>query len=209
MEIKIKSNKKNFLQTISFQQYNVEGYQLKTIKGFSIIELMVVISIIGIMSSLMFANYRQGERDTVLIYAAQQTAQDIRQAQNLSLAGPKDTYGYGIYFNINNPTQYFIYGDEGIKNGNHQYEGEGGNDTKVSPYPIFLSKNIKINNIKINGVDSNSADIFFAPPDPVTYINGVSSIGTAEIKICFTIITTNCKTIIVTTAGRIEVDKVE
>jgi prepilin-type N-terminal cleavage/methylation domain-containing protein len=208
MEIKIKSNKKNFLQTISFRQYNAGGYQLKTIKGFSIIELMVVISIIGIMSSLMFANYRQGERDTVLIYAAQQIAQDIRQAQNLSLAGPKNTYGYGIYFDINNPTQYFIYGDEGEKNENFQYnEGKNDNDIKVSPYPIFLSKNIEINEININKVSNNdSVDIFFAPPDPVTYINGVSSKNIAEIKICSTITTTNCKTIIITTAGRIEVD---
>jgi prepilin-type N-terminal cleavage/methylation domain-containing protein len=204
MEIKIKSNKKNFLQTISFRQYNAGGYQLKTIKGFSIIELMVVISIIGIMSSLMFANYRQGERDTVLIYAAQQTAQDIRQAQNLSLAGPKNTYGYGIYFDINNPIQYFIYGDEGKTNKNHRYDSI--EDVKVSPYPILLSKNIEINNIKIKEVDSNSADIFFAPPDPVTYINDVSSISIAEIKICSIITTTNCKTIIITTAGRIEVD---
>jgi len=170
--------------------------------GFSIIELMVVISIIGIMSGLMFANYRQGERDTALEYAAQQMAQDIRQAQNLSLAGPKDTYGYGIHIE-KSESEYFIYGDEGIKNKTHQYNNI--DDEKVSPYSILLSPNIIINDITTNPT-STIADIFFAPPDPVTYINGSNiSNGEAKIEICL-VITNKCKTITVTTAGRVEVN---
>ncbi|MBI4653180.1 prepilin-type N-terminal cleavage/methylation domain-containing protein [Candidatus Kuenenbacteria bacterium] len=181
-----------------------KSYKLTAVVGFSIIELMVVISIIGIMSSLMFANYRQGERDTALEYAAQQIAQDIRQAQNLSLAGPINTYGYGIYFDKNKESEYFIYGDEGVQNANHQYEGDEGNDKKVIPYLIVLPTNIEINNITVSPV-GDVADIFFAPPDPITYINGVSGVGTAEIEICFTTIS-KCKTIVVTTAGRVEVE---
>ncbi len=180
----------------------LQATSYKLSKGFSIIELMVVISIIGIMSGLMFANYRQGERDTALEYSAQQIAQDIRHAQNLSLAGPKDTYGYGIRFKKNKPSEYFIYGDEGSKNNNHQYnEGEDG-----TPNPIVLSNNIEINDIMINLTTNNVADIFFAPPDPVTYINGNNANNTkAEIKICSTIQTNKCKIISITTTGQVDV----
>ena len=164
--------------------------------GFSIMELIVVIFIIGLMSTVMFANYRQGERDTTLEYAAQGIAQDIRHAQNLSLAGTKlsdeDTWGYGIRFENNKA--YFIYGDVGVTpNINYQYNS---GDKKVSD-SITLPTNVEIS-------DFNITDIFFKPPDPITYINGSSDKSTVEIKICFT--TTNkCKRITTTTAGRVEV----
>ncbi|MEK9129807.1 MAG: type II secretion system protein [Patescibacteria group bacterium] len=172
----------------------------KPIKGFSIIELIVVISIIGIMSSLMFANYRQGERESTLEYATQQVAQDIRKAQNLSLAGSKldedYTYGYGIFFDKNKKSEYFIYGDVGEKNKYYKFNIE--NDKEIFSEPIVLSTNVEINITK-------NEDIFFAPPDPITYINGENDNNVkTEIKICFTTIN-KCKTILVTTAGRIEV----
>lgn len=191
--------------------------KLKMQSGFSIIELIVVVFIIGIMSSVMFANYRQGERDTTLEYAAQGIAQDIRKAQNLSLAGSKldeeFTWGYGIHFDINKKSEYFIYGDVGVQNIDYQYDKV--ND-KVVPDLITLPTNVEISDITITSNKSDVADIFFVPPDPITCVNGCAKIKPnepeiksnyekAEIKICFTT-TAKCKKITTTMAGRVEVE---
>ncbi|PKL72412.1 hypothetical protein CVV26_01970 [Candidatus Kuenenbacteria bacterium HGW-Kuenenbacteria-1] len=200
-----------FIKKIKNQYLEVRTSHLEvglSSKGFSIIELIVVISIIGLMSTVMFANYRQGERNTALEYTAQEMAQDIRKAQNLSLAGAQlngeFTYGYGIHFDKNNRTEYFIYGDVGAQNKNENipvYQYHNKEDEKIIPNPIVLPSNIEIKDMDVD------IDIFFAPPDPVTYINGVFTAGTKiEIKICFITDNTKCKTIKVTTAGRVEVN---
>jgi len=83
--------------------------------GFTLIELVTVVSVIIILSSLVFGNY-QSSRDTLALdRAAQRLSQDLRRASELSLSNYQETQGsqaIGVYFNINNPLQYILFQKE-------------------------------------------------------------------------------------------------
>lgn len=81
--------------------------------GFTMIELMVTIGIFALITGVVLANFRSGERGESLRLATEQLAQDIRRAQGDTLSGKTSFYqeqgdatpkeqvplgGYGIEF---------------------------------------------------------------------------------------------------------------
>lgn len=68
-------------------QLSTLNFQLKS--GFSFVELLVVITIMGILMSITAASYSNLRRSTNLKNAALQLKSDIRYAQNKALAGDK------------------------------------------------------------------------------------------------------------------------
>ena len=56
-------------------------------KGFTIIELMVVVGIVAVISGIFLLNYRQGERNLAIQRSAQIVTQNITRAINNSLGG--------------------------------------------------------------------------------------------------------------------------
>lgn len=71
-------------------------------KGFTIIELLVVTSIILFLTALVLPNYRAGERQFALQRSAQKLAQDIRRAQEMAMSAREYAPGqipfrYGVY----------------------------------------------------------------------------------------------------------------
>jgi len=100
-------------------------YFKKNKRGFTLVELLIVIAVIIILVAVMVPNLRRGEENTRLIRAAQQVIQDIRKAQNMSLSSTEvfDVCGagewrvcdyYGVYFDEQNlPTSYHIFGSVG------------------------------------------------------------------------------------------------
>ncbi len=132
-------------------------------KGFSLVELLVVISIIAILAALLLVNYKSGQKQLALNRAASKLAQDIRRAQEMAMAAeevgenvPKG--GYGIYFRKQPSPQrsYIFFADKDINNkcdfGNesiNEIEFEGGG-------------------IKIKDLGGNHLNVIFRPPDPVT-----------------------------------------
>jgi type II secretory pathway pseudopilin PulG len=92
-------------------------------KGFTIIAMVVVISVISILSVFLFANYQGGEGEFALQRSAHKLAQDIRDAQERSVASQsfKGAYqgGYGISLTEGAET-YSLFVDcneDGIYNG--------------------------------------------------------------------------------------------
>jgi len=134
-------------------------------KGFTLIETLVVISIIIIISAFMVPNFRENETGTTLIRVAQQVVQDIREAQNMSLSS-KEYNGnvyeyYGVYFDKQSlPSSYYIFASE-----NSVYNS--GEEIKTKQ----LEKNITIDSIKV-GSEKSSVDIAFNPP--YSYMNKCS-----------------------------------
>ena len=151
------------------------SFTIRNCLGFTIIELIVSIAIIGTMAGIFFANYHDGGIQTDLNGAVQKLASDIRLAQNFSL-GTKEfgsitpKGGWGINFNKDSQ-EYFIFADD---NGNYTY-----NESNNEKYNVIkMPANITISSLKVSdsivfteGNAVNSADIVFLPPDPQTYIN--------------------------------------
>lgn len=141
--------------------------------GFTIIEMLVSVAIIGMISGIFLVNYRGTNRRSELVGAAQKFASDARLAQNYSLGLKKADIadanppagGWGIYINRAS-TSYVLFADKNAPSGNRQYD----NGEKVRE--IFFPKGVTVatNGISIGGLSVPTSTIVFFPPDPLTYI---------------------------------------
>ena len=166
--------------------------------GFTLIETLVTVAIVSILSIVMLANYQGSQKQQSVQRAAHQLAGDIRLAQNMAMASTEQEGvipdGYGIYINRGSHSDsYILFAD---KNGNQIRNGMGDEDVET----INLPSGVEINSP--NGVNN----IFFEPPDPITYINRDSSAGKQTIITLIFPGTSYTKTITVKTSGQIEID---
>ena len=70
-------------------------------KAFTLIELLIVIAIIGIMSSVVFVSMQNSKTETELKVAAREVAAAIREAQNNALTGKMIDGNLAEAFEIN------------------------------------------------------------------------------------------------------------
>lgn len=165
-------------------------------KGFTLTELLVVIFIMTVVSGIVMARYRSGERLYILQIAAQEVMGDIREVQNMALSG--QTYqdeaplgGFGINFRLTAPSVYTIFAD---LDGDHTY------DAGELIEEIDLNSRVQINSLAPAG----TLNIVFTPPRPTVYINGATSgSGTVTLRL---IQETGTKTITITSTGVIEIN---
>jgi prepilin-type N-terminal cleavage/methylation domain-containing protein len=165
--------------------------------GFSMIELLVVMFIIALISTLALANYRSGQKKYILTGTVQQLISDIRKAQNMALSGydiSGQYNGYGIYIK-KGESSYIIYGN---KNGDPNYQPSDDIIETVS-----LPSGV---NVKSVSPASDKLHIFFEPPHPTTYLNGEIVAGISETITLELENSSLSKTIQVTTAGLIQVE---
>ncbi len=152
--------------------------------AFTLLEMLVSLSIIMLMSLLFITNYQSGTRRTDLIMTAQGLVADIHFVQNNSLGLVRygenvPAGGWGINFNkLENSYTIFADldkpGDEGYLkfNENTEYDRNRGGRK------ITFANGITIEDIKIlkkvssvtTSVSTNQANVTFLPPDPVTNI---------------------------------------
>lgn len=176
--------------------------------GFTILELVVVSSIIGIIASVTLANFAQVRRSQALGRTAQKLAFDIRRAQTLALGGvnmgppgpqPRNICAYGIF--IRNPTSYLIFGNRytgnNINSCSGSYRSNGGperEDIIVDGAPIILENGITIT--------SGNMDIAFRPPRPVVLVGGG---GSPPVTITLQDDSGNKRCITITTTGQVNI----
>ena len=140
-------------------------------------EMLAVIFIISLLSTLLIANYRRSQKQYALEQAAQKLVSDLRRVQAMAMSGEgiAGQYdGYGIYLK-RNATDYIIYGDWDGKD--CLYDKTGTNrDTKIET--INFPANIQAKTISplLAGIDvaanqKNTLHVCFVPPNPILYIN--------------------------------------
>jgi len=165
-------------------------------KGFTLIELIIVMVIIVILSTLVLANYRDGQKRYALVQSAQQLASDLRRAQNMAMNGIGITatrQGYGIYTQKDR-TYYLIYSNS---NASQSYQPS---DELIET--VNLANNVKITDVSIS---NNKADIYFESPDPITYIKSPGNPNSVTITLGMDGFA-NTETVTVTLAGVIQVN---
>ena len=176
-------------------------------RGFTLVEMLVVIFIIGLISSTLVFSWRKNERQYKLQMAAQKIVQDIRKAQEIALAGkqvwdgPQGQYtvpnSFGVYFNRTSPRSYIIFGDI---LGNPGYQS-GSADVVLETASI--ESGIEIYSLS----GGNFMNITFSIPDGFTSIlQGPSNQATITIRrINASCPSKNCKSIIVKNTGEISI----
>ncbi len=166
--------------------------------GFSMIEMLVVLFIVTLISSIVLVNFRSGEADINLREAAQKLALDLRRAQasaesvSTLPASSSVPYGYGIYLDQSTPTSYIFFADLN-------------NDKSYSISDQIIETITLPANIQIMSLSPGSPlQVYFLSPSPVTYIN-LSTSSTATIILQVASTTLKTKTITVNSVGRIDV----
>lgn len=155
-------------------------------KGFTIVELLVVIFIITTLTTVSVAYYRQGEKQLAFQRTVSKVVQDIRRVQEMAMSGKKCPTGvlctnesrYGIGFERQKKDSYFIFIDNG--------------DGFYKEHEDYILEEVKLGNeteiirLEIEGTSRNQVFITFLPPDPTTIIKhsaGIPSSLNAKITI--------------------------
>ncbi len=134
-------------------------------QGFTLIELIVSISIVTLVSSIFLANFHKYGNKGNVDMLAQKIASDIRMIQSYAFGlkkfnGSSPSGGWGIHFDKANNDQYIIFADHVY---NHNYDVS-------EKYKIIKTNNTQISNLKVNGANKNWISITAEPPDPIIWI---------------------------------------
>lgn len=115
---------------------------LRNKNGFTLVEMLVSISILVVLSTMLIANFNAGERQTRLNASANVLSSEIRKVQNMVLNGAKfgdkemPFGGYGIHFENN---KYILFADN---NSNKVYDlSEGMATTTLKDIQLEFSFN--------------------------------------------------------------------
>lgn len=124
-----------------------------TKKGYTLIEILIVLGIMGILFSVGFAGFRDFSRRQVLAGVVKQIQGDIRSAQQMALSGQKPS-GLscrtenlnGIYFGITDNPNYL-----------YRIGAVCGDDPAETSYPILKEVNLP------SGISVNMATLGVNP----------------------------------------------
>lgn len=165
-------------------------------KGFTLLEVVVVLGIFGMLTSIVIFNYGKFRSDTTLVNMTYEVALSIREAQiygvsarNLAGGTPDFNKAYGIHFEGTSSNQYFLFSDD---DGDDEFNGSSclnpGGDVCVTPYT--LQNNIMISDVAtLNPSGINCAngvtdlDILFKRPNPEPIINDKTNIPRAQVTL--------------------------
>jgi len=168
--------------------------------GFSIIEFIVVIAIIGIISGFMVINFRKGEGANKLLRVGQRIVQGIRESQGMALSSSEQTgqiYDYyGVHFNKGSmPGSFYIF----ASSLNAVYDS--GEQVKT----INLEEGIVVDSL--SGVDQ--MDISFSSPYAIVVFNPAAPSRNVSIiikKQGTSCPSSSCRTITISDSGWININ---
>ncbi len=133
-------------------------------KGFTLIELVVVAGIVILMASLILANYQGSQRQQALRRSIHRLAQDLRRAQEMA-ASSQDFEanalpgGYGIYLTSAEPKHYLLFANT-LDN------------QKYDPVDDSIVEDIRLEaGVNITSLSDSPLSIIFIPPNPIVSID--------------------------------------
>lgn len=168
-----------------------KGFKESERCGFTMIEMVVSISLITIITALFVANYRQSNKRTDLVMAAQSLVADLHLAQNNTLGLVKYNMatplvppgGWGINFDLTK-NDYTIFADlDGPgESGNLEFDPSVEGEVRYGARKTTLPSGVIISSLKTGNINLNQkVNVTFLPPDPKTNIYQVDNGATSTI----------------------------
>ncbi|MEX2145039.1 MAG: type II secretion system protein [Candidatus Spechtbacterales bacterium] len=165
-------------------------------KGFTLVELMVVLAVVSIISAIFLLNYRQGERNLAIQRSAQIVTQSITRAINNSLGGKEHNGsggtvspgGYGIRFELDSDTITVFAdcdADSSLDTGSGASSCANAPAEGV-PYPEISFQQVLESGVEVSALSPCSGspcalNILFVPPDPTTVF--IPALAALEVQI--------------------------
>jgi len=162
-----------------FSKFHSKDSCKKNQSGFTLLELIVVIAIFGVLTTIVIFNYSDFESNIVTTNMAYEVALSVRQAQvfGLGVRGIEDNTNlgrdfnnsYGLYFNIQSgaSSEYTFYADTSTA-GSNAGKYDSGDKTLVQN---VLGRGIKISAINYGDTEgqctsANHMSVSFRRPNP-------------------------------------------
>lgn len=174
------------------------GYQLdrkhthmqKSLAGFTLVEVIVVVAVVGFISAQIFASFSGLNQASIFKRSAQELSFNIRRAQNMALAVAPVAIGGSLTIpqsvgiritsslndddgdGVSDNKEYFFFSDQ---NANGKYDGPG---ERIEP-SIFLPGGMRITSITGSVFANQACHIIFYTPEArvaLTQYNG-NSVG--------------------------------
>jgi prepilin-type N-terminal cleavage/methylation domain-containing protein len=161
-----------------------------TQSGFTLIEVLVSISIVSVIMLVTLWNYGTFLDNLALSAAGQEIATAIRQAQvyglsvkEVSVGGGQFNYAYGVHFDMNDPSHYIIFVDKNTVP-NKIYDAGAGCGSGIGNTECIEQGTLE-NGVTVSSVGHHSCsssnirimDITFLRPNPDAVINSTDSGG--------------------------------
>ena len=143
---------------------NVSSFFKQSEAGFTLTEMLVVVAIVALLSSVVIANIRTGDRGIQVRSSSQLVMATLREAQNSALGSKR----MGVYFVLSEDPILFIDEDR-----DQLYDS--GEEIRT----IILGTNVFISSL----TPGSPLHVFFSPPNPDVYINGSPIGADALVKI--------------------------
>jgi type II secretory pathway pseudopilin PulG len=151
-------------------------------QGLTLIELMAVVTMIIIVTGVVFTNYGTGRDSMALDRSSQKLYQDIRFALGNSMSGVDGNFGVGVHFDkSSSETKYLIFKNSVNALGTQVFNTSTSGSTNIFPSKgtavtdwVKLEDGIKIISFKnaTGGTTDTTLDVFFRSPYPTTFLNG-------------------------------------
>ncbi len=158
------------------------NYQLPTPKGFTLVEIMIVVAIMGILMAGAIPSFNSYNRSQVLAQAVRNVRSDLRTAQNFSISGA-DGKVWGIHFTSLSKTYHLFKCTPGTPDGGSrsEYRYNPGNPTA---YPdCSLSKTQDMSST--TRINSSDADIAFESVGGDVYVDGIAITNVAQVIVSY------------------------
>ena len=138
-------------------------------KGFTFIEMLVVLSIIGVITGMVIFNVGSEQKNSALLRSAQNLSLNLRRSQNFALSSKTFRTsgvpcGWGLHFNGAGSTSYIIFADTATaancSDRDFARVADGSEDFE----------NINLDpQIMISSLSAGLSDIVFSPPEPSVF----------------------------------------
>lgn len=156
--------------------FQAEEYQ-KSTTGFTFIEIIVVVAIVGMMATLSVTNFQAGQEDEALRIGALRIADQLRVAQNYAQtgihAGTPSARAYGVY--VKKPGTIILFAD--LSSSNPVGIRDAGDPDIGSPITLKVGSRSSVQidqdiGITLDGVSRDEVMVAFRAPNAAGLIDG-------------------------------------